>query len=181
MITVKEYADSRNKSVQAVYKQLHREKNITRLEGHLLKQNRMTYLDEEAIKILDESQNVSIVLNVRDNEINSGDELSEYKNRVESLIESNNQLRDQQDFLKNKIINLQDELKVKTEQMTSLLLENKEKTLLLEQKKDQAEEINQLKEQLDQEKKEQLNEIEKLKNELEKEKNKGFFARLFGK
>ena len=30
-------------------------------------------------------------------------------------------------------------------------------------------------------KKEQLNEIEKLKNELEKEKNKGFFARLFGK
>ena len=181
MITVKEYADRRNKSVQAVYKQLRREKNKRRLEGHLIKQNRMTYLDEEAIKILDESQNVSIVLNVRDNEINSRDELSEYKNRVESLIESNNQLRDQQDFLKNKIINLQDELKVKTEQMTSLLLENKEKTLLLEQKKDQAEEINQLKEQLDQEKKEQLNEIEMLKNELEKEKNKGFFARLFGK
>lgn len=174
MITVKEYADSRNKSVQAVYKQLHREKNRTRLEGHVLKQNRMTYLDEEAIKILDESQNVSIVLNVRDNEINSRDELSEYKNRVESLIESNNQLRDQQDFLKNKIINLQDELKVKTEQMTSLLLENNEKTFLLEQKKDHAE-------QLDREKKEQLNEIEKLKNELEKEKNKGFFARLFGK
>jgi len=51
----------------------------------------------------------------------------------------------------------------------------------LEQKKDQTEEINQLKEQLDREKKEQLNEIEKLKNELEKEKNKSFFARLFGK
>ena len=51
----------------------------------------------------------------------------------------------------------------------------------MEQKKDQTEEINQLKEQLDREKKEQLNEIEKLKNELEKEKNKGFFARLFGK
>jgi hypothetical protein len=65
-------------------------------------------------------------------------------------------------------------LKVKTEQMTSLLLENNEKTFLLEQKKDHAE-------QLDREKKEQLNEIEKLKNELEKEKNKGFFARLFGK
>lgn len=37
------------------------------------------------------------------------------------------------------------------------------------------------KEQLDREKKEQLNEIEMLKNELEKEKNKSFFARLFGK
>ena len=44
----------------------------------------------------------------------------------------------------------------------------------MEQKKDHEE-------QLDREKKEQLNEIEKLKNELEKEKNKGFFARLFGK
>ena len=37
--------------------------------------------------------------------------------------------------------------------MTSLMLDNKEKTFLLEQKKDQTEEINQLKEQLDQEKK----------------------------
>ena len=34
------------------------------------------------------------------------------------------------------------------------MLENKEKTFLLEQKKDQTEEINQLKEQLDREKKE---------------------------
>ena len=88
--------------------------------------------------------------------------------------EDNDNLRKEVDDLKNKIINLQDELKVKTEQMTSLLLENNEKTFLLEQKKDYAE-------QLDREKKEQLNEIEKLKNELEKEKNKGFFARLFSK
>ncbi|MEE0465927.1 hypothetical protein [Holdemanella sp.] len=47
---------------------------------------------------------------------------------------------------------MNEDLKNKIEQMTSLLLENKEKTLLLEQKKDQAEEINQLKEQLDREK-----------------------------
>lgn len=141
----------------------------------------MTYLDEEAIKILDEGQNVSIILVDQETKNEEKDELSEYKDRVANLIETNNQLRDQQDLLKNKIINLQDELKVKTEQMTSLLLENKEKTLLLEQKKDQTEEIYQLKEKLDQEKKDHLNEIEKLKNELEKEKNKGFFARLFGK
>ena len=66
----------------------------------------------------------------------------------------------------DKISQLNEDLKNKIEQMTSLLLENNEKTLLLEQKKDQAEEINQLKEQLDQEKKEQLNEIEMLKNVL---------------
>ena len=108
MITVKEYADSRNKSVQAVYKQLRREKNKRRLEGHLIKQNRMTYLDEEAIKILDEGQNVSIILVDQENKNESNDELSEYKNRVANLIETNNQLRDQKDLLKNKIINLQD-------------------------------------------------------------------------
>ena len=55
------------------------------------------------------------------------------------------------------------ELKNKTEEMTSLLLEDKEKTLLLEQKKNQEEEL------------------ERLKKELEAERNKGFFSRLFKK
>ena len=109
MITVKEYADRRNKSVQAVYKQLRREKNKRRLEGHLIKQNRMTYLDEEAIKILDEGQNVSIILVDQETKNEEKDELSEYKDRVANLIETNNQLRDQQDLLKNKIINLHDD------------------------------------------------------------------------
>ena len=99
MITVKEYADRRNKSVQAVYKQLRREKNKRRLEGHLIKQNRMTYLDEEAIKILDEGQNVSIILVDQETKNEEKDELSEYKDRVANLIETNNQLRDQQDLL----------------------------------------------------------------------------------
>ena len=98
MITVKEYADRRNKSVQAVYKQLRREKNKRRLEGHLIKQNRMTYLDEEAIKILDEGQNVSIILVDQETKNEEKDELSEYKDRVANLIETNNQLRDQQDL-----------------------------------------------------------------------------------
>ena len=75
MITVKEYADRRNKSVQAVYKQLRREKNKRRLEGHLIKQNRMTYLDEEAIKILDEGQNVSIILVDQETKNEEKDEL----------------------------------------------------------------------------------------------------------
>lgn len=64
--------------------------------------------------------------------------------------------------------------------MTLLMLENKEKTFLLEQKKDQTEWNKSIK-RTTRSRKEQLNEIEKLKNELEKEKNKGFFARLFGK
>lgn len=163
MKTVKEYANSVGKSHQSVYKQLNSKKNKERLENHVWKQDGTTYLDDVAIDILNESR-----------------QMIQIQNDIQ-VHEENDNLRKEVNDLKNKIINLQDELKVKTEQMTSLLLENKEKTLLLEQKKDQTEEINQLKEQLDREKKEQLNEIEKLKNELEKEKNKGFFARLFGK
>lgn len=64
--------------------------------------------------------------------------------------------------------------------MTLLMLENKEKTFLLEQKK-RPDRRNKSIKRTTRSRKEQLNEIEKLKNELEKEKNKGFFARLFGK
>jgi len=149
MKTVKEYANSVGKSHQSVYKQLNSKKNKERLENHVWKQDGTTYLDDVAIDILNESR-----------------QLIQIQNDIQAH-EDNDNLRKEVNDLKNKIINLQDELKVKT--------------FLLEQKKDQAEQINILKEQLDREKKEQLNEIEKLKNELEKEKNKGFFARLFGK
>jgi DNA repair exonuclease SbcCD ATPase subunit len=77
-----------------------------------------------------------------------------------------------------KLLDQQQKLHAMAEQKIQLL-EHKETSKT--DNKDQTEEINQLKEQLDREKKEQLNEIEKLKIELEKEKNKGFFARLFSK
>ena len=57
--------------------------------------------------------------------------------------------------------------------MTLLMLENKEKTFLLEQKKDQIpDRRNKSIKRTTRSRKEQLNEIEKLKNELEKEKIK---------
>lgn len=163
MKTVKEYANLVGKSHQSVYKQLNSKKNKDRLENHVWKQNGTTYLDDVAIEILNESRQIAPV----QNDIQVHEENDELKKEVNNL--------------KNKIINLQDELKVKTEQMTSLLLENQEKTLLLEHNKDQIEEINRLRNELDREKEELSEEIKKLKNELENEKSKGFFARLFGK
>lgn len=161
MVSIRDYAKMNNVSYEAIRQQVKRYED--ELNGHIIKQNRTQFLDDVAIDILNESR-----------------QMVQLQNDIQ-VHEENDNLRKEVNDLKNKIINLQDELKVKTEQMTSLLLENKEKTLLLEQKKDQAEEIIQLKEQLDREKKDHLNEIEKLKNELEKEKNKGFFARLFSK
>ena len=209
MITIKEYAESRNKSVQAVYKQLQRDKNKKRLEGHLYKQDRTTYLDKDAIDILDESQNVAIVLADQKQK----NELNEYKLKVEKLTEINNKLRDEQDLLKNQIISIQNELKLKTEQMATLVIENNKNAVLLEQKENQANRIEELqkdKQLLQDEKAEQKQQIEELQQEKKKlqeemdqlkatndqlikekevqrksedqnEPKKGFFARLFGR
>lgn len=161
MKTVKEYANFVGKSHQSVYKQLNSKKNKERLENHVWKQDGTTYLDDVAIDILNESR-----------------QMIQIQNDIQTH-EENDNLRKEVNDLKNKIINLQDELKVKTEQMTSLLLENKEKTFLLEQKKDQTKEINQLKEQLDREKKEQLNQqVKQLKARKSQEERKARTKRL---
>lgn len=141
------------------------------IENHVWKQDGTTYLDDVAVDILDQhrKENPVVIIN------------KDTDSRLKQLEDENKNLLIKVAQQADKISQLNEDLKNKIEQMTLLMLENKEKTFLLEQKKDQTEEINQLKEQLDREKKEQLNEIEKLKNELEKEKNKGFFARLFGK
>ena len=169
MITIRDYAKENNVSYEAIRKQIKRYED--EFNGHIIKQNRTQFLDDIAVAILDQHrrENPVIIVN-QDTDF-----------RLKQLEDENKNLLIKVAQQADKISQLNEDLKNKIEQMTSLMLENKEKTSLLEQKKDQAEEINQLKEQLDQEKKEQLNEIEMLKNELEKQKNKGFFARLFGK
>ena len=169
MITIRDYAKENNVSYEAIRKQIKRYED--ELNGHIIKQNRTQFLDDIAVAILDQHRRENPVIIVNQD--------TDY--RLKQLEDENKNLLIKVAQQADKISQLNEDLKNKIEQMTSLVIENKEKTSLLEQKKDQAEEINQLKEQLDREKKEQLNEIEKLKNELEKEKNKGFFARLFSK
>ena len=169
MITIRDYAKENNVSYEAIRKQIKRYED--ELNGHIIKQNRTQFLDDIAVAILDQHRRENPVIIVNQD--------TDY--RLKQLEDENKNLLIKVAQQADKISQLNEDLKNKIEKMTSLVIENKEKTSLLEQKKDQAEEINQLKEQLDREKKEQLNEIEKLKNELEKEKNKGFFARLFGK
>ena len=169
MITIRDYAKENNVSYEAIRKQIKRYED--ELNGHIIKQNRTQFLDDIAVAILDQRRRENPVIIVN----------QDTDSRLKQLEDENKNLLIKVAQQADKISQLNEDLKNKIEQMTSLMLENKEKTSLLEQKKDQAEEINQLKEQLDQEKKEQLNEIEMLKNELEKQKNKGFFARLFSK
>lgn len=59
MMTVKEYAEERGKTTQAVYQQLKSKENAKSLEGHVIVRlvgNKKTrLLDQEAIRILDEA------------------------------------------------------------------------------------------------------------------------------
>lgn len=159
MKTVKEYASEVGKTREAVYKQLKAKKNQEPLNGHVWQQNGTTYLDDVAVEILNESRKVTQV------------------KQDQQLKSENERMIKEIDDLKNKIISLQDELKVKTEQMATMLVENKEKTLLLEQKEDQSNQIEELKKDkqvLQNEKEEQKQQIEELqqeKKELQEEMN----------
>lgn len=152
MISIKEYAESRNKTIQAVHQQRKRKKYVERLKNHVYEQGGVIWLDDEAIKILDESSDSSISL---------VDQTAKEKiQQLElKLVEAEKREKDLMNQLNGTLIKLNNQ----TEQMTLLLLENKEKTLILEQKQNQEQQIKEL------------------QNALEQERNKGFFARLFGR
>lgn len=188
MKTIKEYAEMVGKSHQAVYKQLQSKKNQERLKNHIYQQDGTTYLDDVAIDILNESRKVTQV------------------KQDKQLKLENERMVKEIDDLKNKIIMLQDELKIKTEQMATMLVENKKNTFLLEQKEEQLNRIKELqkdkqllqneKDEWQQEKKRFQEEMDQLKatndhllekvetqskSEGQNEPKKGFFARLFGR
>lgn len=54
MISLKDYAKSKNVSYEAIRKQVSRYK--VELEGHITKQNRTQYLDDEAVAFLDQKR-----------------------------------------------------------------------------------------------------------------------------
>lgn len=151
MITIREYARKNNVSYEAIRKQIKRYEN--ELKEHIIKQNRTQFLDEVAVEILDRHRVESPIVIVN----------QDTSSKLQLLEEENKNLLVKVAAQADKISQLSEELKNKTEKMTSLLLEDKEKTLLLEQKKNQEEEL------------------ERLKKELESERNKGFFSRLFKK
>ena len=167
MITIRDYAKENNVSYEAIRKQIKRYED--ELNGHIIKQNRTQFLDDIAVAILDQHRRENPVIIVN----------QDTDSRLKQLEDENKNLLIKVAQQADKISQLNEDLKNKIEQMTSLMLENKEKTFLLEQKKDQAEEINQLKEQLDQEKKEQLNQqVKQLKARKSQEERKARTKRL---
>lgn len=74
MITIKEYAESHGKSVQAVYKQIKSKENSALLDGHIvvekINNKNVKMLDDVAVQILDDAskQSIQVVLQNEDKE-----------------------------------------------------------------------------------------------------------------
>ena len=62
MITVKQYADERKISIQAVHQSMQGKRKKERLEGHVTVIDGVKWLDDEAVQILDEARNKSPIV-----------------------------------------------------------------------------------------------------------------------
>lgn len=109
VITVKEYADSRNITIQAVHQSMKGKRKAEKLIGHVEIRDGVKWLDEEAVRILDESRNKTPVVIMQ--------------NEHDEIIEENEKLRAMNAALQEKILTLQNQL-----------IEAKDKSLLLADK-----------------------------------------------
>jgi shikimate kinase len=159
MITIKEYAKSVGKTQQAVYKQLTSKKNKVRLEGHLIKENGTTYLDDEAVKILNESRQTTVVLIEQEKD-----------EEIERLKEENRNLLLKIASQADKIAELSE---WKSDHAVMIAEANQNK-LLLEEKIKQFDELKANNQAIHEE-------LSITKVELEKEKHKSWWTKLRGK
>lgn len=125
MITIKEYAESHGKSVQAVYKQIKSKENSALLDGHIvvekINNKNVKMLDDVAVQILDDAskQSIQVVLQNED------------KETIERLEEENKKLLLKIASLQEDLINTQKEL---SQEKDNVKLLQSEKIELLEKK-----------------------------------------------
>lgn len=166
LISIKEYARQRGKSVQAVYQQMSRKTNAEVLKGHIVTKvymNKKTkFLDEFAVEILDHgsSQTPSVILQTDD------------KEKIEALEQENK-------VLLEKIALQADKLAAQSEELRNydkLMLESGNKLKLAESRADEAEQRAAENEKNATKQQEtmvaQQNEIAELKAQLEAERNR---------
>lgn len=115
MITIKQYANDKNITYEAVRKQLKRYKN--ELEGHITLHGRTQYLDEAAVAFLDEKRNSSPVVIINQNK----DE------ELQALREENKRLLLVVTELQNALLTEKDAVKQLQQEKIHLLEENSSK------------------------------------------------------
>lgn len=121
MITVKEYAERKGKSVQAVYKQMRAKENAALLENHIFLQKvgnkTAKVLDDEAVRILDEASRKIPTVIVQDGK----DDI------IESLRMENKQLLLKVADLQDQLLHEKDNVKLLQQEKIALLEEKEEK------------------------------------------------------
>lgn len=162
MITVRQYAEQKGISHQAVYKML--KTHVAEIEEYVAKEGNVRYLTEEAVAILDKYRESKTQIIERTDD----------KERIEEL-EGNIKLLLQREVELS--LELREVYKLQAEQ-AYLIADAKNTAALLEEsrsiRKVQQDEILTLKEEV----KEQKNKIEQLQEELTTERNKTWVKKL---
>ena len=131
MISIKDYAESRNVSQVAVRKQILRYQED--LKGHIIQEHRRRMLDDEAAAFLDKHRQPREII------IEKADEIA--KKEIENL-----QL--QLSMAQSKIIALQDTIISLKDQQTEFVRMQEQNRFLLEQKKENSQQIQTIQEEL---------------------------------
>ena len=187
-ISVDEYATSRGKTIQAVHQQRKRKSYKPLLKGHERTERRKIFLDEEAVKILDSAHDDTVAIV----DTNTKEKIKKLERTIEQLKNRENNLLNDLNARNSTIIELQTKIQDQTEKIAQTTLENQKKTMLLEQKEDQAAKVDKLITE-NAELKAKIELLEKSNDQLsakvasqsvsesQNEPKKGFFARLFGR
>lgn len=103
-ISVKEYAENRGKTVQAVYQQMKRKENAEALKGHVklkwIGNKNVKYLDEIAVAILDKASNSAPITFLR---YEKEEELQAVKQQLEALKQANMKLQGRNELLQEQL------------------------------------------------------------------------------
>ena len=122
MISLKDYAAEKGISYEAVRKQVNRYRS--ELDGHILKENRTQYLDDEAVAFLDEKRQGNPIVIM---ESSKDEEIQRLSNENKALLLKLTEVQD-------KLVRSQETI---SELQTEKLQLQQEKILLLEERKDQ--------------------------------------------
>ena len=152
LMTLKQFADDQGITYEAVRRQVIR--HADKLQGHIVKKNRIQYLDDEAVNFLKERRRESpIILQT----IDQSEEIDRLTDQIESL--KAQLMTAQSELLKEKdrIISLQEELREGIEERTkyaALLEDSQDKERRLAEAQDalsaDREQMEQLRRELDQ-------------------------------
>ena len=165
LMTLKQFAEDQGISYEAVRRAVKRHED--KLTGHVIENDGVRYLDEEAVRILKERRRESpIIVQTMD----QGEEIRELRAQIESLRAQLMQAQNELLSSKDRIIALQDEVKAGIEDKTKyqlLLTDNEEQKRKLRDAEADLDQEREMRQYLQRKNEEQGKQIEELRKEAD--------------